>query len=79
MSDWIVSLIRTYVPLAVGVVVSWLARNNIVAIDGESAAAVFTAAVVGLYYAAARLLEKRWPKAGWLLGAAKSPSYAKEG
>lgn len=79
MSDWIVSLIRTYVPLAVGVVVSWLARNNIVTVDGASAASTFTAVVVGLYYAAARLLEKRWPKAGWLLGAAKAPTYPTEG
>ena len=30
---------------------------------------------VGIYYAAARILEQRWPYLGWLLGAAKQPMY----
>ncbi len=75
MSDTVVSLIRTYVPLAVGYVLTRLAELGVVDVDGEALIGAVTAIVAGLYYAAARFAEKRWPAAGWLLGARAQPSY----
>jgi uncharacterized membrane protein (DUF441 family) len=78
MSDYLVSLIRTWVPIAVGVVLTWLARRwGIVLPEDLSAQAtmVVTGLAVAAYYTAIRALEMRWPKAGRLLGAARPPAY----
>lgn len=78
LSDGVVSLIRTYVPLAVGVAVTYLARELGVVLDEDTSAAasaVAAAVVTAVYYAAARALESRWPALGVLLGAARAPSY----
>lgn len=80
MNDKIVALIRTYVPVAVGAVLTWLAARLGVGID-EQASAGLTTALVALvsaaYYAMARLLEQRWPWLGVLLGAPRQPTYSK--
>ena len=74
MSDLTPSIIRTGVPLIVGPVVTWAASKG-VDIDGEALTSAI-AAVVGLaYYIAARLLERRWPALGRLLGSKKAPTY----
>nr|PZN23927.1 MAG: hypothetical protein DIU75_04190 [Mycolicibacterium hassiacum] len=78
LSDGVVSLIRTYVPLAVGVAVTYLARKLGVVLDEDTSAMASSAAVAvvtAVYYAAARALESRWPTLGVLLGAARAPSY----
>nr|PZN20457.1 MAG: hypothetical protein DIU80_20245 [Chloroflexota bacterium] len=78
MSDAILSLIRTYMPLAVGVAVTYLARELGVVLDEDTSAMASSAAVAvvtAVYYAAARALESRWPALGVLLGAARAPSY----
>jgi len=72
MSDLIVSYIRTLVPIAVGAVVSW---GILPASLSDQAAAAATGAVIGLYYVLVRLLERKWPKLGWLLGTPKAPTY----
>lgn len=79
-NDLIPSLIRTYVPIIVGALAGWLAALNINVTDDTKAALVL--GISGLasaaYYTAIRLLEKRWPWFGSLLGLAKSPdSYSK--
>jgi hypothetical protein len=77
MTDLVVSLIRTYVPLAVGTLVAWLATKGInLDVDAATGLTAFLSAVfTGVYYLAARLLEQRWPEFGALLGKAKKPEY----
>lgn len=79
VSNYLMSLIRTAVPAAVGAVLSWLALRglNVPASDRESITAAATFVVLLAYYAAVRALEKRWPKLGVLLGVPAAPSYAK--
>ena len=77
MTDFVLSLIRTVVPIVVGSVVGWLGARGI-EVEPEAAAAL-TAGIGGLagamYYAAARWLESKWPMLGCLLGSAKPPAY----
>ena len=76
MSDTIVSLIRTYVPVIVGAVVAWVCRKlGWVTPDTAQLATAFTALVIGAYYGLARALEKKWPAFGYLLGVPKEPAY----
>lgn len=76
MSNFLVSLIRTYVPVVIGAIVAWVCRKmGWVTPDTSALATAFTGLVIGAYYAGARLLEKKWPAAGWLLGAPKQPEY----
>lgn len=78
MNDKAVSLIRTYVPVAVGAAASWLAAHFGVVIDDNSKAAVslaFGSVVIAAYYSAVRFAESKVPALGWLLGLAKQPAY----
>ena len=80
MKDFVLSLVRTYVPIVVGAALAWLATKGI---EVDSAAA--SGLVLGLsglimagYYALARLIEQKAPVVGGLmLGAPnKAPKYA---
>lgn len=77
MQDYVTSTIRTVVPVIVGAVVGFLASKGI-DID-QSAVAGLTAFLSGLftavYYVVVRFVETKYPKAGWLLGTPKKPSY----
>jgi hypothetical protein len=81
MSDFVTSLIRTWVPIGVGAFITWLATNyNIVVPDDASSSLVVgvAALVTAVYYALARALEKAYPWLGRLLvglGAGKAPVY----
>jgi hypothetical protein len=82
MNAYLISLIRTYVPIGVGAVVSWLLVHSIlsVSLSAQSAVtAVLTAGVTAAYYAGVRALEVRFPKWPWgaLLGHSATPSYKK--
>lgn len=77
MSQYIISVIRTWVPVFVGSLIGWLvsigidvpedARNSlIIAISGVTIAA---------YYALVRWLEQKFPQVGLLLGYVKQPVY----
>lgn len=75
------SLVRTYVPWIVGVVVGWLISLGI-PLDPEVETQV-TIALMGatsfLYYFLARVFEIYVsPKLGWLLGIGKAPTYDDE-
>ena len=72
MSDFVVSLIRTWVPVVVGTVIAYLANKGF---DIEINQNAVVAAVIAIYYALARLLEKKWPALGFLLGVPKEPAY----
>jgi hypothetical protein len=74
------SIIRTYVPIGVGALVSWFLTIGLnIDADGQAGLIVFmTGLSQAVYYAAVRALETRWPGVGVLLGAAKSPdTYSK--
>lgn len=78
VSNYVTSLIRTWVPAGVGVVVSWLVAHE-VAVDAQDAAtlgAVLTGVFTAIWYAIWRLAEQ-WvsPVLGWFLGLAKKPNY----
>lgn len=77
MDNYITSTIRTVVPVVVGTVAAFLAAKG-VNLD-PNALAGLTAFLSGLftavYYVAARYLEHKFPKAGYLLGTPKKPTY----
>ena len=69
------SVIRTVVPVIVGLLVAGLAKFGFHLTD-DTFTGVITTAVKGAYYAAARWLEvKVNPAWGWLLGKAGAPKY----
>jgi hypothetical protein len=82
MSDYLISLIRTWVPVGIGAALTWLATRVGIVLDEDTsaqAAVVATVLVVAVYYAVVRRLEQRWPAVGRVLlglGAAKTPVYA---
>ena len=79
LSNQLTGLIRTWVPIAVGGVFSWLATQGL-ALDGETQAGAIvalTGVTQAVYYTLVRLLEQQWPAAGWLLGKASAPTYEK--
>lgn len=80
LSNFVTSLIRTYVPIGVGALLAWLATTLGVVIDPSSQAGLVILAVGVLsaaYYWLARILERKWPVLGFLLGAVAKPSYTK--
>lgn len=77
MSNTIVSLIRTYVPVAVGAGIAWLLTLG-VQVDAEAQTGLvtgLTGVLIAAYYAVARALEARWPWLGVLLGVPVVPEY----
>jgi hypothetical protein len=77
LSNQLTGLIRTWVPIAVGAVISWFATIGL-NIDAETQAAsvvALTGIIQAAYYTVVRLLESKYPAVGWLLGSAKTPSY----
>lgn len=80
LSDYIISLIRTVVPVAIGSVASWLLVKHAIHIDPSvqtSVTALLTAVVTSLYYAGVRFLESKFPKGPWgyFLGHTARPVY----
>lgn len=77
MNDLIVSFIRTYVPIAVGTFISWLATKGL-DIDAQTGAGLITfltGIIIAAYYGIVRVLEKRFPQVGILLGSVRKPEY----
>lgn len=76
------SLIRTYVPVAVGAFIAWLVTLG-VTLDQtvEQGLTVFlTGLLIAVYYTVVRLLEKRWPALSFLLGSSTMPAqYTEDG
>lgn len=80
MNDHFVSLIRTWVPIGAGFVLTMLARKFGIVIDEESTAGLVagvTALAAAGYYWLARLIEAKLPWAGVFLGSRKQPEYTK--
>lgn len=82
LSSLVISLIRQYVPVAVGVVLTWIAVSLKIVIDpstGPALIALTTAILTAAYYLLVRLLERKWPVFGILLGVPAQPAYVKPG
>ncbi|MDQ8040679.1 hypothetical protein RDI86_02330 [Cellulosimicrobium sp. XJ-DQ-B-000] len=77
MTDFVLSLVRTVVPIGVGALISWLALRGVAVEESAQAALVsaLTALITAGYYAGARVLELRWPWFGYLLGTKAEPTY----
>ena len=80
MSDWVIGQIRTYVPMIAGAVAAWLVARGV--LDADTAqelqfglVSAMTALFGGLYYFVVRLVAKKWPGVGVLLGYNKQPAY----
>lgn len=70
MDDYIVSLIRTWVPIAIGAAITWLAATFGIVLGDDTSAPLTVAAVAivtAFYYAVARWAEGRWPGLGRIL------------
>lgn len=78
MTNFLISLIRTYVPIAVGSLISFLVVNYGFVID-ESITTQLVAGLTGViiagYYLLARVLERKVPQLGFLLGTSAVPVY----
>lgn len=75
LSPLFASIVRTGVPVLVGALVAWLVSLGVdvpADVVAEMVAAC-TLLVTVAYYAAARLIERRWPSWSWLLGSASIP------
>jgi len=72
------SIIRTVVPVIVGVLLGWAAKVGLNLPEG-AVTQVVTVVITGAYYALGRWLEQRWPAVGrWWLAAGltkKQPDY----
>ncbi len=77
MSDFITSLIRTYVPIVVGTAISALATRGLEVDPATQASLVagLTGILIAAYYTAVRALESKYPKIGVLLGSTRKPEY----
>lgn len=77
MTDFVIGLTRTYTPIVIGALVAWLITKGI-QIDVQTQAGLvvaLTGFLQALYYTAIRLVEKKYPQVGILLGKAKTPTY----
>lgn len=69
---------RTFIPLAVGLGITYLRKAN-VEIDSAEEVAVLTTGITAAYYGLVRAVEGFFPKAGILLGGQGAPSYVRDG
>jgi uncharacterized protein (DUF697 family) len=78
MNNLFTSYIRTGVPIVVGSVISYLVVKFGFVIDESVTAQLttgLTGLIIGAYYVVARLLERKFPKLGVLLGSTAKPVY----
>lgn len=77
MNQYVVSVIRTWVPIIIGWLISQLLVLGVV-VDSDNSTALTTSVtsiVIGLYYALVRWVETKFPQVGLLLGYIKQPVY----
>lgn len=78
MNNFLTSLIRTYVPILVGSVISFLVVNYGLVVDENVTIQLVTGLtgfIIAGYYLLARLLERKFPQLGILLGSTAKPVY----
>lgn len=77
MNNFVTSLIRTYVPIGVGAMASYLLSQGL-ELDASAQLGLITfltAILQGVYYLVARILERRFPQLSFLLGSSAQPKY----
>lgn len=77
MSNFIIAIIRTVVPIIVGWVIAQLARVGLdmpAEVVAETTTNI-TLLAASLYYIGVAWLERKWAWFGWLLGVARNPVY----
>lgn len=79
MTNFVISLIRTYVPVGVGAAIAWLAARglNLDPSVAVGATAALTGVLTAGYYTLVRILEAKFPWLGVLIGHPAKPSYTK--
>lgn len=75
LNDYLVSTVRTVTPMAAGVVLEWVAKRTGIVVPTAQVAPYVAAAGAAVYYGLVRLAEQKWPRVGWLLGWATTPTY----
>lgn len=79
MNDTRTATVRTIVPAGWAGLLVWALNRALgwnLQVDELAPFLPALMAVVGVFYRAGRLVEARWPKAGWVLfGSARTPSY----
>jgi len=70
------AVVRTSVPYVSAWLVAYLAKNGMT-LDANQVNAAAVTIGGSLWYVVIRSLEQKWPKAGWLLGSPKQPTYKK--
>lgn len=77
IGDVLVSTVRTVVPAIVGTLLAWLASRGLDLTAYTNATNVVLVPIcIAVYYTAARLLERKSPVFGFLLGSRRQPKYA---
>lgn len=79
LDSFVISQIRTYVPILVGALIAWLATMGLQLDTNTQSGLVIalTGVLQAVYYFVARVIERRWPQAGaFLLGSSAKPVYA---
>jgi hypothetical protein len=74
LSTYLIGVIRTAVPAAVGALIGWLATRGL-HLDPATVTPYAIGVATASYYALVHALEVKWPKLGVLLGVPKAPSY----
>lgn len=74
--DFGAAVIRTAVPYITAYLVAKGTEWGL-DVDANEVNAAVVALGGSLWYMVVRVLEQRWPKAGWLLGSPKQPTYTK--
>ena len=77
MTNFVTSLIRTYVPILVGALASYFLTLGL-ELDANAQLGLvtfLTALLQGGYYLLARILERRYPQLSVLLGSSTQPKY----
>ena len=75
LNSYVVSGIRTVVPIIVGWLLAHFLFLHAFGVASPALAAAVSGALAGLWYLAARALERKWPALGWLLGYPAEPTY----
>jgi len=78
MSDYVKGHVRTFTPIIVGYIATWLAANLDIIISDTTSLSIslaFGSALIAGYYAAIRGLGRKWPFFERLLGAQTQPTY----
>lgn len=78
ISDYVIGHIRTWTPMAVGFLVTYLTDNLGIVVEDSQVLLLtsgLTALVSAVYYGLVRLIAQKVPQAGILLGYNKKPAY----